>query len=71
MDRIAGVTGAQGRERLLRAAADVSPSTLAMGSALVPPDLHAVGDQEWAALFARVVTALSRAGISAQTGTAQ
>ena len=39
---------------------------LAMGSALVTPDLHAVGDEEWAALLARVVTALARTGIPAQ-----
>jgi AcrR family transcriptional regulator len=32
---------------------------LAMGSALVPPDLHAVDDQEWSALLARIVTALA------------
>jgi AcrR family transcriptional regulator len=32
---------------------------LAMGSALVTPDLHAVGDEEWAALLARVVTGLT------------
>jgi AcrR family transcriptional regulator len=32
---------------------------LAMGSALVPPDLHDVGDEEWAALLARLVAALS------------
>ena len=44
---------------------------LAMGSALVPPDLHAVGDDEWAALLSRVVTGLSPAGITVQTGTTQ
>ncbi len=32
---------------------------LAMGGALVPPDLHAVGEQEWAALLTRVAAALS------------
>ncbi|SPL96587.1 Transcriptional regulator, TetR family [[Actinomadura] parvosata subsp. kistnae] len=32
---------------------------LGMGSALVTPDLHGVGDEEWAALLARVVTALA------------
>jgi AcrR family transcriptional regulator len=32
---------------------------LAMGSALVGPDLHAVGDQEWTALLSRVLSALS------------
>jgi AcrR family transcriptional regulator len=46
---------------------------LAMGSALVPPDLHAVGDEEWAALLNRLAAALappgSTAGLMAQTGT--
>ena len=32
---------------------------LAMGSALVTPDLHAVDDEEWAALLARVVAAVA------------
>jgi AcrR family transcriptional regulator len=32
---------------------------LAMGTALVPPDLHDVGDEEWAGLLARLVAALS------------
>jgi AcrR family transcriptional regulator len=32
---------------------------LAMGSALVPPDLHAVDNQEWNALLARLVMALA------------
>jgi AcrR family transcriptional regulator len=41
---------------------------LAMGSALVPPDLHAVGDEEWTALLARVVTALAPADVTAQAG---
>jgi len=44
---------------------------LAMGSALVPPDLHAVGDEEWAALLSRVVAGLAPAGITVQTGTTQ
>ncbi|MEU8381770.1 TetR family transcriptional regulator [Streptosporangium sp. NPDC048865] len=34
---------------------------LAMGSALVTPDLHTVDDEEWAALLARVVAALAPA----------
>jgi AcrR family transcriptional regulator len=46
---------------------------LAMGSALVPPALHAVGDEEWAALLARLVAALAppggTAGPTAQTRT--
>ena len=46
---------------------------LAMGSALVPPALHAVGDEEWAALLARLVAALappgSTVGPTAQTRT--
>lgn len=33
-----------------------------MGSALVTPDLHAVGTEEWAALLARVVTGLASTG---------
>ena len=41
---------------------------LAMGSALVTPDLHAVDDGEWTALLARVVTALAPAVITHQTG---
>ncbi len=32
---------------------------LAMGSALITPDLHAVGESEWAALLGRVVSALA------------
>ena len=41
---------------------------LAMGSALIPPDLHAVGEDEWAALLTRVAAALAPAGITAQPG---
>jgi AcrR family transcriptional regulator len=41
---------------------------LAMGSALVTPDLHAVGDEEWTALLARIVAALAPAGSTAQAG---
>jgi AcrR family transcriptional regulator len=44
---------------------------LAMGSALVTPDLHAVDDAEWAAVLTRVVAALARTGVAAQTGTTQ
>ena len=44
---------------------------LAMGSALITPDLHEVDDQEWAALLTRVVTALAPAGLAPQTGTTQ
>src|SRR5215469_2379253 len=43
---------------------------LAMGSALVAPDLHAVDDNEWSALLSRVVTALAPTSIAAQTGSA-
>ncbi|TDC97709.1 TetR/AcrR family transcriptional regulator [Actinomadura sp. 7K507] len=53
----------------------VSPNALAhlclllgMGSALVTPDLHAVGDEEWSALLARIVAALAPDGSTAQTG---
>jgi AcrR family transcriptional regulator len=42
---------------------------LAMGSALVTPDLHAVDDDEWAALLTRLVAGLAPAGLTAQTGT--
>jgi AcrR family transcriptional regulator/ferredoxin len=35
---------------------------LAMGSALITPDLHAVGAGEWAALLARVVAGLGATG---------
>jgi hypothetical protein len=31
---------------------------LAMGSALITPDLHAIGEDEWATLLARVAEAL-------------
>jgi hypothetical protein len=33
-----------------------------MGSALVTPDLHAVGDEEWSALLTRLMSALSPGG---------
>jgi AcrR family transcriptional regulator len=59
-------------------AGEVSPDALAhfclllaMGSALVTPDLHAVDDEEWAALLTRLVAGLARNGITAQTGTSQ
>jgi AcrR family transcriptional regulator len=59
---------------------------LGLGSALIPPDLHAVDDDEWAALLTRVAAALTPAarapdartpdglypdGLTAQTGRAQ
>jgi hypothetical protein len=44
---------------------------LAMGSALVTPDLHAVTEEEWAALLTRVVAGLAPATVTPQTGTAQ
>jgi hypothetical protein len=47
----------------------VSPSALAhfclllaMGSALITPDLYGVGEQEWAALLARIAGALASNG---------
>lgn len=55
---------------------------LAVGSALITPDLHAVSEEEWATLLTRVVAALAPAapapaaltpavpGLTAQTGTA-
>jgi AcrR family transcriptional regulator len=45
---------------------------LSMGSALITPDLHAVAEEEWAALLARVAAGLAPAATTtAQTGTAQ
>jgi AcrR family transcriptional regulator len=44
---------------------------LAMGSAVVTPDLHPVGEEEWAALLARVVTGLAPVSATAQTGVPQ
>jgi AcrR family transcriptional regulator len=35
---------------------------LAMGSTLLPPGLHAVGEQEWGALLARIANAISQTG---------
>ena len=35
---------------------------LAMGSTLLPPSLHAVGEQDWAALLARIASAFSQTG---------
>jgi AcrR family transcriptional regulator len=40
---------------------------LAMGSALVTPDLHAIGEEEWAALLTRVAGALSHTDTTAHT----
>jgi hypothetical protein len=42
-----------------------------MGSALITPDLHAVTEEDWAALLTRVVAGLAPAAATAQTGTAQ
>jgi AcrR family transcriptional regulator len=39
---------------------------LAMGSALITPDLHPVDDGEWAALLGRLVAALARPGTDAE-----
>jgi AcrR family transcriptional regulator len=44
---------------------------LAMGSALVTPDQHAVDEDEWATLLSRVVAAFAETGIAAQTGRVQ
>jgi AcrR family transcriptional regulator len=63
--------------RLAQAGGELDPSLspnalahfcllLAMGSALVPPSLHAVGDDEWAALLARLATALAPPGVTAR-----
>jgi AcrR family transcriptional regulator len=40
---------------------------LSMGSALVTPDLHPVGEQEWAALLGRVAAGLAPSGSPALT----
>jgi AcrR family transcriptional regulator len=40
---------------------------LAMGSALVTPDLHAIGEEAWAALLARVAGALTDTDTTAHT----
>jgi AcrR family transcriptional regulator len=44
---------------------------LAMGSALVPPDMHAVDDQAWTALLRRIVTGLAPAAATPAAGTVQ
>jgi AcrR family transcriptional regulator len=41
---------------------------LAMGSALVPPDLHAVREDEWAELLTRIASALASTAHTTQTG---
>jgi AcrR family transcriptional regulator len=41
---------------------------LAMGSALVTPDLHAVDEDEWSALLGRVVTAFAETSTTARIG---
>lgn len=41
---------------------------LAIGSALVPPEMRGVDDEEWAALLTRVARAVARTDITAQTG---
>jgi AcrR family transcriptional regulator len=42
---------------------------IAMGSAIVTPDLHAVGDQEWAALLSRVMSGLAPGATGQAEGT--
>lgn len=44
---------------------------LAMGSALITPDLHAVAEEEWAALLAQVIAGLAPPAASTQKGTAR
>jgi AcrR family transcriptional regulator len=44
---------------------------LSMGSALITPDQHAVGGEEWSALLTRLVGAFAPAGTIEQRGTAQ
>jgi hypothetical protein len=41
-----------------------------MGSALITPELHGVGDDEWSALLNRVVKAFAPISVTAQTGIA-
>jgi AcrR family transcriptional regulator len=41
---------------------------LAMGSALITPDLHTVGDDEWGTLLTRIAGALAPAGQTSQRG---
>jgi AcrR family transcriptional regulator len=69
---------------LVRAAQDggeldpsLSPSALAhfclllaMGSALITPDLHAVSEEEWVTLLSRVIAGLAPSAVNTQTGTA-
>jgi AcrR family transcriptional regulator len=56
--------------------AELSPNALAhfclllaMGSALITPELHAVEDGEWSRLLSRVVRAFAPISIAAETGT--
>lgn len=44
---------------------------LAMGSALITPDLHAVDEEEWAALLTRLVRAIARSDTTAENGAPQ
>ena len=71
-----------GLMRIAQAGAELDPALspdalahfcllLAMGSALITPDLHAVTEEEWAALLTRVVAGLAPAAVTAQTGTPQ
>lgn len=41
---------------------------LGMGAALVPADMHEVGDEEWTALLTRIVAALAPPGPTPQAG---
>ena len=71
-----------GLMRLAQAAGELDPALspnalahfcllLAMGSALITPDLHEVDDRDWAVLLARVVAALAPDLTAPQTGTTQ
>jgi AcrR family transcriptional regulator len=44
---------------------------LSMGSALITPDLHAVSEQEWAALLTRLIAGLAPAAAHTQKGAAE
>jgi AcrR family transcriptional regulator len=41
---------------------------LAMGSAVITPDLHPVGEQEWAWVLSRVAAAFAASDVTLQTG---
>jgi AcrR family transcriptional regulator len=75
-ERVAHLTGVV---RGGQAAGDLDPALdphalayfcllISMGSALITPDMHSVGDAEWTALLARVTAAMAQTSIQTQTG---